>query len=148
MAGASFEKEFLDTHNAYRKKHGSPPMTLSREVCNSAQKWADEWIKTKNAEKPHSNSEGYGENIYRASTNPTAKQVVDKWYSEIQIYDFSKPGYQPKTGHFTQVVWKESTELGVGVANDGKTYIVVGQYKLPGNINTPEYYEKNVTPAE
>lgn len=49
-------------------------------------------------------------------------------------------------GHFTQVVWKDSTQLGVGMATDGHKVFVVGQYRPPGNINVKEYYEKNVLP--
>lgn len=47
-------------------------------------------------------------------------------------------------GHFTQVVWKDSTQLGVGLATDGKMAFVVGQYRPAGNINRKEYFEENV----
>jgi len=47
-------------------------------------------------------------------------------------------------GHFTQVVWKESSELGVGLATDGKTAFVVGQYRTAGNMTNPGYFEANV----
>lgn len=50
-------------------------------------------------------------------------------------------------GHFTQVVWKGSKEVGVGLATDGKTVFVVGQYQPAGNISNPGYFEKNVLPA-
>uniref|UniRef100_A0A3Q2WFG4 SCP domain-containing protein n=1 Tax=Haplochromis burtoni TaxID=8153 RepID=A0A3Q2WFG4_HAPBU len=49
-------------------------------------------------------------------------------------------------GHFTQVVWKSSTELGVGIATDGNTVFVVGQYRPAGNITNAGYYQKNVLP--
>ncbi len=49
-------------------------------------------------------------------------------------------------GHFTQVVWKSSKELGVGLATDGKTVFVVGQYKPAGNVTNSGYYEQNVQP--
>ena len=64
-----------------------------------------------------------------------------------------KPGYKfdgssgGSTGHFTQVVWKDSKELGIGMAT-GKsqsgmfcTYIV-GRYRPPGNYRGR--YKKNV----
>lgn len=50
-------------------------------------------------------------------------------------------------GHFTQVVWKDSTQLGVGMATDGKKVYVVGQYRPAGNMNTREHFEKNVLPT-
>ena len=60
-------------------------------------------------------------------------------YSEV-----CRPGYSfggsstGATGHFTQVVWKESTELGIGKATTKKngmlcTY-VVGRYRPAGNF--------------
>ena len=52
-------------------------------------------------------------------------------------YDFSTGKFDFGTGHFTQVVWKGSTELGIGKAVGKKngmfcTYIV-GRYRGPGN---------------
>ncbi|XP_034152387.1 Golgi-associated plant pathogenesis-related protein 1 [Esox lucius] len=134
MAGASFEQEFLDTHNAYRKKHGSSPMTLSRDFCNSARKWAEHLVAIQNV--VHSNGE-IGENIFCATSTPpqtlTGKEAVDSWYSEVKDYNDSNPGFDLKTGNFTQVVWEESTELGVGLGIDGGTVYVVGHYKPSGN---------------
>ena len=49
--------------------------------------------------------------------------ATDLWYNEINSYDFGSPGYSESTGHFTQVVWKASTKLGIGKASyvdDGK----------------------------
>lgn len=54
--------------------------------------------------------------------------------------------YYCVSGHFTQVVWKESTELGVGVATDGNKVMVVGQYSPAGNMSNAGYFEKNVLP--
>jgi len=38
------------------------------------------------------------------------------------------------SGHFTQMIWRNSTELGMGMASDrsGKI-IIVGNYNPPGN---------------
>ena len=40
------------------------------------------------------------------------------------------------TGHFTQVVWKSTTKLGMGVAfgNGGRNVVVVAQYGPAGNM--------------
>jgi glioma pathogenesis-related protein 2 len=54
------------------------------------------------------------------SSDPThkvhGKDAVDAWYDEIKDHVF---GVEPKTtgtGHFTQVVWKDSKNLGVGMS--------------------------------
>ncbi|XP_048876872.1 uncharacterized protein LOC125746656 [Brienomyrus brachyistius] len=145
---ADFEQEFLEAHNAYRQDHGAPPLTLSRELCVSAQSWADHLLAIQMLK--HNPQSDKGENIFcMQSSSPMkilGKQPVEKWYNEIKDYDFSRPGFTPNTGHFTQVVWKDTKELGVGIATDGTTIFVVGQYLPPGNMNVQSYFERNVLP--
>ncbi|XP_037339182.1 Golgi-associated plant pathogenesis-related protein 1 [Pungitius pungitius] len=147
MADASFQKEFLETHNAYRAKHNTAKMTLNKELTTSAQKWADHLLNI--AMMKHSDTKD-GENIFSMSSSApiklTGKEAVNLWYSEIKDYKWSSPGFQGGTGHFTQVVWKDSTELGVGLATNGKQVFVVGQYRPAGNMNMPGCFEKNVRP--
>ncbi|KAG5272101.1 hypothetical protein AALO_G00161670 [Alosa alosa] len=148
MAGSAFEREFLEAHNTYRQRHGAAPLTLNKDLSRSAQKWAEYLLASKKMQ--HSQAD-YGENLYYAwSSAPKqlkGKEAVDNWYNEIKDYSFSRPGFQSNTGHFTQVVWKGSEKLGVGLATDGKTTFVVGQYLPAGNISNPGYFEKNVLPA-
>ncbi|XP_002667823.1 Golgi-associated plant pathogenesis-related protein 1 [Danio rerio] len=149
MAGASFKQEFLQTHNQYRHQHQAPPLVYREDLCRAAQKWAEHMLSKKSL--GHSETEN-GENVYYSFSSvkktPTGKEAVDSWYSEIKDYNFAKSGHQPKTGHFTQVVWKSSKELGVGLATDGNTVFVVGQYKPAGNITNAGYYEQNVLPKK
>ncbi|XP_070690372.1 Golgi-associated plant pathogenesis-related protein 1-like [Pempheris klunzingeri] len=146
MADASFQQEFLATHNAYRAKHGTPPMKLNSEMTASAQKWADHLLET--GQLQHSDEKG--ENIFNtwssATIKLTGKEAVDSWYSEIKDYKWSQPGFGNDTGHFTQVVWKDSTQLGVGMASDGHKAFVVGRYRPAGNMDMEGYFEKNVLP--
>ncbi|XP_062273108.1 uncharacterized protein LOC133978798 [Scomber scombrus] len=145
MADASFKKEFLETHNAYRAQHSTKPLTYNGELNAAAQKWADHLLSISSL--GHSDTKD-GENVYNmwSSTplNLTGKEAVDSWYSEIKDYNWGSPGFNGNTGHFTQVVWAESTELGVGLATDGNKVFVVGQYRPAGNMNMPGYFEKNV----
>ncbi|XP_073676045.1 Golgi-associated plant pathogenesis-related protein 1 [Garra rufa] len=147
MADNSFKQEFLEAHNEYRRQHQAPELTYSDELCSAAQKWADYLLSIDTLE--HSETDN-GENVYcsfsSAKKTPTGKEAVDSWYSEIKDYDFSSPGFTSGTGHFTQVVWKSSTELGVGLATNGNTVFVVGQYKPAGNMANPGYFEQNVLP--
>ncbi|KAK3525681.1 hypothetical protein QTP70_004900 [Hemibagrus guttatus] len=122
-ADESFKAKFLARHNEYRKKHGSPALSISEDLCSSAQAWADHLLSKR-------------------------EEPVENWYSEITKYDFSASQFQPGTGHFTQVVWKATTELGVGLATDGGTVFVVGQYKPAGNITNPGFFKDNVLPEE
>ncbi|XP_063045309.1 Golgi-associated plant pathogenesis-related protein 1-like [Engraulis encrasicolus] len=154
LTDASFKAEFLRTHNELRAKHGAPPLTLTNELNKSAQEWADylENINKNNTRMTlkHSDSKN-GENLYYYSSSRayslTGKEAVQSWYNEIKDYDFSDPGFAGNTGHFTQVVWKSTTELGVGVSKVGNATFVVGQYNPAGNFMNEGYFEKNVLPA-
>ncbi|XP_067431491.1 GLI pathogenesis-related 2 [Thunnus thynnus] len=154
MADASFKQEFLETHNTYRAKHGAQPLTYNSELNAAAQKWADHLLQIDSMihSKMEDSEMKDGENIFNMSSSAplklTGKEAVETWYNEIKDYNWSRPGFSGSTGHFTQVVWKESTELGVGLATDGKKVFVVGQYRPAGNMTMPGYFEKNVLPQE
>lgn len=72
---------------------------------------------------------------------------VKLWYREIKDYNFKKAtsySEEDVIGHFTQVVWKSSSRLGVGLARnaDGGTYVVANYDK--GNVIGA--FKANVSP--
>jgi uncharacterized protein YkwD len=133
----AFREAAVQQHNVYRAKHGSLPLVLSPQLNAVAQHHAEQLARTN--QLAHSEQEHYGENLYASHTSnsipPRPEAVVDSWYNEIRHYDFNQPEFRPDTGHFMQVVWKGSHELGMGIAqaSDG-TWYVVGNYRPPGNI--------------
>jgi len=62
--------------------------------------------------------------------------AVDMWYGEYSAYNFDHPTFSSNTGHFTQMVWKNSAQLGVGVAYSKTKHVfyIVANYNPPGNI--------------
>ncbi|XP_066964273.1 uncharacterized protein [Macrobrachium rosenbergii] len=133
-----FAEECLKAHNNYRKKHGVPPLKLNKDLSKFAKEWA-QTIAKKNVLQ-HRDNNKYGENIYCAwSSNPNHKikgsEAVESWYSEIKDYTFGKEPSDLRAGHFTQVVWQDSKELGVGFARSptGKIF-VVANYNPAGNF--------------
>merc|ERR1712055_603664 len=132
-----FRQDSLTAHNNYRAKHGVGALKLNDELNALAQEWADHLIAEGTFEhRPNNNA---GENIYMSSGSAAQDQAqgaVDSWYSEIKDYTFGQePSWGgPVTGHFTQVVWKGSTDVGVGVAQEGSKVVVVANYSPPGNF--------------
>lgn len=60
-----------------------------------------------------------------------------RYYFRYEEIKFHKFGYEPKSlasGHFTQVVWKESKQLGVAFAKSGGKVVVVANYFPAGNM--------------
>merc|ERR1719316_250561 len=81
-----------------------------------------------------------GQNIYLGGG--PAENAVRYWYEENSAYDFANPGSQSGTGHFTQVVWVESTRVGIAASSDGK--YLVANYFPAGNLNDASAFKKNV----
>ena len=68
------------------------------------------------------------------------------WYEEHDKYNYSNPGFSSTTGHFTQIVWQNSKEMGAGkaVSSSGAQF-VVARYQPPGNVRGQ--FPENVKPA-
>lgn len=149
----TFNKEtVLKKINLYRRSHRSPPVQWSDTIATNAQNWAKHIAE--NGSLQHTPGGKYGENL-AMEFNPTRINVSDRtrevvssikrWYNEVNEYDFSVPGFSSKTGHFSQLIWKDSTEIGVGVALDKekKVYVVM-QFSPPGNVCNDDVFKNNV----
>lgn len=139
----NFVNEAVEAHNNLRAMHGAPPLTFADDLNEYSQKWADDIAKRDQMEHSNCTLPGggrVGENIYMCwSSDPNAtcnaKDACQSWYDEIKDYNYNKSGFSMKTGHFTQVVWKESRELGIAFAKSPKGSIyVVANYRPAGNM--------------
>ncbi len=133
----------LDAHNDLRREVGVPPLVWSSDLAAKAQLWADNLALTNRFE--HSNT-GMGENIADGwvSGDPPETRIFKGWGED------EKPNFNPATrkcyrgkvcGHYTQIVWRNSTKVGCGVkvkADGG--YILVCNYDPPGNMNNGPAY--------
>ena len=140
----------LTKHNSYRSIHHSPNMSLSNSLNSTAGQWAEHLAASGTLQHSSpSQRNGAGENLYvsytTASSIPAdnlAEQAVTSWYDEVKDYNYANPGFSANTGHFTQVVWNSSTQLGCGAAQGtasiGGTqynaFYVVCHYAPAGNV--------------
>lgn len=96
----------------------------------------------------HRQNRKYGENLYWVSTNSdtgyiTGDMPVHAWYNEEKDYQYTNARFSECTANFTQVIWKESTHMGVGaVKGESGTLYVVANYDPPGNYM--EAFPQNV----
>jgi uncharacterized protein YkwD len=139
-------QEMLALHNAKRRAHCAPALTWSSELAAEAQAWAD---RCQFAHAPRDVNRRHGENLaWGPGRLGSAGYLFERWYAEARQYNFGSPGFQKGTGHFTQIVWRGTREVGCAVANcNGKSFWVC-RYAPQGNIVNPGYFEKNVSRAE
>jgi pathogenesis-related protein 1 len=123
------QKAILSLHNSYRAEHCVPALTWSAELAAAAQRWAENcWI-------GHDSKRGHiGENIAWGGDR-SASSAVDAWYKEVTVYNYAKPGFASSTAHFTQMVWKDTKQIGCGVAKCylGTVRLWVCRYGPTGN---------------
>ena len=118
-----------------------------------AQKYAQVILKlnilqhSKNRELKGKKGEWVGENLYASSdsskTEYNCGNMSKAWYSEIENYDF-KTGQSTGgvIGHFTQLVWNYTKEVGFGIAMKNGIIFTVANYYPGGNFNN--LYLENV----
>lgn len=141
---AEDEARIVEAHNHYRDAHCAAPLSWSDELAELAADWAEE-LAERDCVLEHSGGD-YGENLAGGTLGALDPEtVVELWYEEIELYDFADPEFSPEVGHFTQVVWAGSRELGCARATCSDTDLWVCQYAPAGN--TLEEFEDNVLPT-
>ena len=136
MQGNDLPNEILAVHTQERAAVGVPPLTWSETLAASAQTWALHLATL--GEFKHSPDTSYGEKIvgYNLPVVYPHREGQSKWVEEKSKYVPGTPASRD-TGHYTQLVVKQSTEVGCGTATgDGYPFsILVCQYLPPGNWN-------------
>jgi|TARA_B110001450_G_scaffold170546_1_gene159001 uncharacterized protein YkwD len=138
----------LQVHNDARKEVGVSELSWSNSLAEDALLWAknlalkDDMYHSSNESRP-----GQGENLsysYRSSNgNPTFSETPGKdassaWYNEIKDYTYAEIGSSKNAnvviGHYTQMIWNTTTEVGMAraVSTSGSVY-VVARYSPQGN---------------
>ncbi|KAL2815624.1 CAP domain-containing protein [Aspergillus cavernicola] len=106
-----FKYSILDTSNTYRATYNASDLTWNDTLASYARDWAGACV------WEHSHGP-YGENLAYGYLNATS--AVQAWGDEVALYDFNKPtGFTEETGHFTQLVWKGTREVGCAAVDCG-----------------------------
>ena len=128
----------LEQHNLYREKHGACPMTYSTAI--------EDYVMTSPAFQDicntgslkHNTGNSYGENIAMVGTSGAtniglwdAAEAVKNWYClEENCYDGA---FWSQILRFSQVVWKDSLQIGCGLCSVDTRMYIMCNYHVKGN---------------
>jgi hypothetical protein len=137
-------QEILAAHNQYRAEVNVTPLTWSDTLAAQAQKCADSNAAnlSSGGSFRHCFTPGYGQNI---AQSPSTKglnltQMVDLWGSEKRYFvngkfpSVSSTGSPKDVGHYTQIIWQETKQVGCGKASASGRDILVCDYSPEGNV--------------
>ena len=143
----------LNVHNRARSRHNLPPLKWSKRLANYSLEWANHLGRGNQCQMYHRGGKPpYGENLYISSAEVwrddrgrevdrkispvTITEVVNSWASEERFYNYRQNRCQPgqQCGHYTQIVWKDTTEVGCAMkVCPDKSQTWVCSYNPPGN---------------
>jgi hypothetical protein len=138
---ASFDQRILAAHNQERLALGLQPLSWSDTLAQSAQRWADYLAATGRFEHaPENRDAPEGENLWAGTKGYFAPEaMVDAWVREKRFFqpgvfpDNSTTGKVEDVGHYTQMVWRATSEVGCAEASSAREDILVCRYAEAGN---------------
>lgn len=147
----SQQREAVAAHDRWRAEVGLDGVKWSGALGTAAQTWANHLAQTNACNMRHATRDilgNTGENLYwagpvrwsdgrRELQKVSPNKVVGAWGSERDDYDSGSHRCTPGKvcGHYTQMVWKESREIGCAMAQcPDLSQVWVCRYSPAGNI--------------
>jgi hypothetical protein len=135
-------QQILDVHNRYRKEVGVSPLTWSNALARDAQVWANHLASLGGRQLIHDESQNkQGENLWMGTAGAfSINRMIDSWGSEKKNFrqgifpNVSKTGNWSDVGHYTQIIWRNTTQVGCAKSTAGGNDILVCRYSPAGNF--------------
>lgn len=131
----------LEAHNSARRAVGVPDLNWSPTLAEQAQVWAEALVASGRFE--HDVARGaVGENLWTGwGRRFSPEEMVGAWTDEREDYvhgafpDVRRRDGGP-VGHYTQVVWRDTAEVGcaLALADANRRAVLACRYSPPGNV--------------
>lgn len=132
----------LAAHNLERAAIGIAPLVWNVGLERSARAWAEHLAQTGAFEHaPENPSAPEGENLWAGTRDQySAEAMVDAWTREKKLFkqgvfpDNSVTGKIKDVGHYTQLVWRDTKQVGCAIAQGNQEDVLVCRYSTAGNF--------------
>lgn len=140
---ADFNARLLAAQNAERAAMGVPTLVWSAQLAADARVWANEMAATGRFE--HSpdepGQEPQGENLWAGTPRVFSPEaMVGLWVEEKDDYrpgvfpNNSRSGDVENVGHYTQLIWRGTGQVGCATAVGAHEEFLVCRYSQAGNV--------------
>lgn len=132
------QQQYMVFHNLKRCWHRVGDVTWSQKLADGARAHAARCslVKDKSIVGRLGENIAFGKNLGQI-------KAQDNWYLQFIFFPYGQKDGTEKTNDFSQMVWKETTEIGCSSARCGDQNYYVCRYSALGNL--PGKYDVNVS---
>ena len=142
-ARSDFNERVLAAHNRERARLSLPSMRWNNELAADAKRWSDYLARSGRFEHSSDSPDQapQGENLWAGTPGHYQPEaMVGLWVAEKRYF---KPGVFPANsrtgkvedvGHYTQVMWRGSRQLGCALSRGQAEEVLVCRYSDAGNV--------------
>ena len=139
-ADDGFSVRILASHNRERERIGQPPLTWSPRLAAQAREWAQSLAKRGAFEHARERT-GAGENLWMGTSGYyKPEDMIGGFIGEKRNFrpgrfpNVSRTGNWVDVGHYTQIIWPATREVGCALALGRGTEVLVCRYFPAGNL--------------
>lgn len=133
------ENRLLAAHNVEREAFDVKPLRWNRKLAADAARWARKLAEANML--AHAAQSGQGENLWAGSSGIfSPEEMVGLWAAEKQNFQYgvfpdnSRTGDLADVGHYTQIIWANTREVGCAIARGDYADFLVCRYSNGGNV--------------
>lgn len=139
----ALQATMIASHNTARADFGAPSLRWSPALVESARAYAEQLARTSDFRHDDQNGveEREGENLFSGTRGAFSYgEMADGWIEERKHFragafpEISRSGDWTDVGHYTQVVWPTTREVGCAVASSAREDFLVCRYLPAGNV--------------
>ena len=141
-AADPFADRVLDLHNRERARMGLPPLAWSHDLAEDAGSWAQVLAREGRFEhSPPEQRRAQGESLFKGTAGAySIDEMIGGFLAESADFhpgafpDVSRDGDWKKVAHYTQLIWRETREVGCAVVRNGNWDYLACRYMPAGNV--------------
>ena len=133
----------IQSHNEARRQYGVPPLAWDEALARDAAVWAARLARVNRFEhdKQQGKNPRQGENLFVGtrgaySYGEMIGLLIDerKYFRPGRFPDVSKSGSVWQVGHYTQIIWPTTQQVGCATASNRSSDYLVCRYLPAGNV--------------
>ena len=139
-AQPALAQRLLASHNEERARMGLPPLRWNVRLSQEAGQWASS-LARRGAFEHSGERDDAGENLWMGSADWfSPEQMVGAFIAERRAFrpgrfpHVSRTGNWADVGHYTQIIWPETRDVGCALARNRGHDVLVCRYWPAGNV--------------